>query len=101
MTAGIRGWHTRRVAKARRVIFQDLKGEAVLLNLENGRYYGLDKVGCRMYKLLVVSKSIQAAFDTLLAEYEVEPRRLRRDLTTFLQHLQQNGLITDAQGEES
>ncbi|MBN1400973.1 MAG: PqqD family peptide modification chaperone, partial [Anaerolineae bacterium] len=34
-------------------LFRELDGEAVLLNLESGHYYGLDEVGTRILSLLV------------------------------------------------
>ena len=34
------------------VLFQTVYDEAVLLNLNNDRYYGLDNVGARMWQLL-------------------------------------------------
>lgn len=37
-----------RVEISPEVLFQELQGEAVLLNLTSERYYGLDDVGMRM-----------------------------------------------------
>ena len=87
---------THRVVQAPDVLLQDLAGEAVLLNLENGLYYGLDEVGFRMFNLLVSSDSVQAAYEQLLQEYEVEPERLRSDLEQLLGNLLQNGLVLNA-----
>lgn len=83
----------RRIKQAPDVLLQDLDGEAVLLNLVNGHYYGLDEVSFRMYNLLVGSDSVQAAYDQLLQEYEVAPERLQADLEKFLEHLLDNGLV--------
>jgi Coenzyme PQQ synthesis protein D (PqqD) len=82
-----------RVIKAPGVLLQDLDGEAVLLNLGNEQYYGLDAISFRMYKLLVSSISIQAAYERLLQEYDVAPDQLRKDLQAFLEHLRENGLV--------
>ena len=86
----------RQVLKAENVLLQDLNGEAVLLNLANGQYYGLDENSYHMYKTLLSSSSVQAAYETLLKEYEVEPGQLRADLDRFLAHLLGNGLLIDA-----
>jgi hypothetical protein len=82
-----------RVGKAPHVLLQDLDGEAVLLNLSNGHYYGLDAISFRMYSLLVGSETVQAAYEQLLQEYEVAPEQLRADLERFLKHLLDNGLV--------
>ena len=84
---------SRQVIKAPDVLLQDLNGEAVLLNLRNGQYYGMDENSFHMYKALTTSSSIQAAYETLSQEYEVEPGQLRSDLDKFLAHLLENGLL--------
>lgn len=83
----------RQVIKAPDVLLQDLEGEAVLLNLANGQYYGLDENSYHMYKMLTSCSSVQAAYVALCQEYEVEPEQLRSDLDTFLAHLLENGLL--------
>ena len=84
----------RRVVHGPDVLIQDLEGEAVLLNLTNGQYYGLDKDSYHMYKVLISSASVEAAYASLLQEYEFEPVQLRTDLEKFLAHLFENGLVT-------
>lgn len=75
------------------VLMQELDGEAVLLNLDSGKYFGLDEVGTRMWQLLQSSASIQVAFDQILDEYEVEPGQLRSDLEGLIAELTAEKLI--------
>lgn len=75
------------------VMMQELDGEAVILNLKSEMYFGLDDVGTRMWTLLSESPSIQAAFDTLANEYDVEENTLRNDLTQLLHNLSEHGLL--------
>jgi hypothetical protein len=84
---------TRIFTKAPHVLMQELDGEAVLLNLNNGQYYGLDEVGYRMVQLLVSSGSFDTTYKTLLQEYEVDPKKLRSDLEKLLEDLIKNGLV--------
>jgi len=84
---------TRQIIKSTNVLLQDLNGEAVLLNLGNGQYYGMDENSYHMYKTLVSSPSVQAAYETLLQEYEIGPEQLRIDLDKFLAHLLENDLV--------
>lgn len=65
----------------------------MLLNLNNESYYGLDEVGTRMWELLTSSESIQAAYDQLLDEYEVEAETLRRDMQNLISNLFDQGLL--------
>jgi coenzyme PQQ synthesis protein D (PqqD) len=75
------------------VMVRQLEGESVLLNLNSESYFGLDDVGTRMWTVLTESESIETAFQTLLAEYEVEPEQLRTDLCSFIDKLSVAGLI--------
>jgi hypothetical protein len=71
----------------------DLAGEAAILNLKNGVYYGLDAVGARIWNLVQEPKTFAKLRDTLLAEYEVEAPRLDTDLRDLLDKLAEQGLI--------
>ena len=70
-----------------------LGGESVLLSLKSQHYYGLDEVGTRMWNVLTTSPSVEAAYETLLEEYEVEPETLRQDLDDLLGKLAEQGLV--------
>ncbi len=77
----------------RDVLFRDLGGEAVLLNLENGKYYGLDDVGTRMWSLLAEHGRVERAYQALLGEYDVDEEQLLRDLLRLIDELAHNGLL--------
>lgn len=76
------------------VLISNLQDESVILNLDSERYFGLDEVGTRMLTVLSRSDSIEAAYEQLLAEYEVDPPALRQDLSSLIENLVQQGLIT-------
>lgn len=82
-----------RVKLSEDVLISDLQGESVILNVNSQRYYGLDKVGTRFLTLLSDSETIEQAFETLLAEYDVEADQLRVDLTDLLAELRDQGLV--------
>lgn len=76
------------------VTFRDLAGESVLLNLSTGTYFGLDAVGTRLWHLIAEHGSTTSAIKTLLAEYEVDPLRLQRDVDALIDQLLAKGLLT-------
>lgn len=82
-----------RLSVAPDVLVNVIDGQAVLLNLKTERYFGLDEVGTEMWRALTSSDSLEAASSVLLAEYEVEPERLRADLLSLAQKLIENGLL--------
>ncbi len=71
----------------------DLAGEAAILNLKTGVYYGLDAVGSRVWELIQEPKTVAAVRDALLEEYEVEPARCESDLKQLLAQLAEKELL--------
>jgi len=84
---------TDRGAVPAHVLVRFLDRESVLLNLETERYFGLDETATRMWQLVTGSQDIEAAYQELLAEYDVEPELLRTNLTDLLGQLVENGLL--------
>ena len=70
-----------------------IEDESVLLNLKSESYYGLDQMGTVMWAALTSSDSIQAAYDKLLHDYDVEPGTLRADLNALIDKLVDKGLL--------
>jgi hypothetical protein len=75
------------------VLVRELQGESVLLNLDSESYFGLDDVGTRMWHVLAATASTGAAFEALLAEFDVSPEELGRDLAEFIAALSAAGLV--------
>jgi hypothetical protein len=75
------------------VLVSGLQQESVILNLDTERYFGLDDVGARMFSILSSSNSIEAAFQVLVEEYEVEPDILKDDLLALADSLIEQGLL--------
>lgn len=71
----------------------DLGGEAAILNLKNGVYYGLNPVGARVWKLVQEPRTFAELRDILLGEYEVDSTTLESDLRDVLGKLAEQGLI--------
>lgn len=79
-------------------MFRELEGESVILDLDSESYFGLDQIGTRMWQAVTAADSIEAAFDVLLEEYEVEADTLRTDLSELLDTLLARGLIEVSDG---
>ena len=71
-----------------------LPDEVVLLNPQDGVYYGLDSVGARIWELIATPIRVADLHTRLLDEYEVEPQRLADDLIRLLSQLSDRGLLT-------
>ena len=71
----------------------DLAGEAAILNVKSGVYYGLDPVGARIWTLMQEPRAVAEIQNAIASEYEVEPERASRDLVGLLEKLLAEGLI--------
>lgn len=69
------------------VLFRDLDGEAVLLELDSGRYFGLNETGTRMWLLLQEHGSVEPALRAMLGEFDVAEDHLRREMLSFVDAL--------------
>jgi hypothetical protein len=75
------------------VLVSEVGSEAVLLDLRSERYFSLDETGAAVWRAVAATPSVQTAYDALLAEYEVEPERLRQDMFALLEKLAEHGLV--------
>lgn len=75
------------------VVFRDLEGELVLLNLKTGVYFGIDPIGTRIWHLMQEHRSLREIRDALLEEYEVTKRQCEDDLLRFVGLLREKDLI--------
>jgi Coenzyme PQQ synthesis protein D (PqqD) len=81
------------VVAAKDQVSCDLAGEAAILNITNGVYYGLDPVGARIWSLMQQPRSVGEIQTVITGEYDVEPERCARDLVSLLEKLLAEGLI--------
>lgn len=79
------------------VLISRLQEESVILNLDSERYFGLDDVGTRMLSVLSTSESIEAAYESLREEYDVDSHVLRQDLLALIESLLQQGIVEVAE----
>lgn len=90
---------TQRVLLSSDAMLQEIGGEGVILDLASARYFGLDRVGLRTWQLLQADPSLAVAARALVAEYDVDPAVLERDLMTLVGQLVDAGLATIEAGD--
>ena len=77
------------------VLYREVDGQMVLLNLETEQYFGLNEVGAH-----IVTRLIEQPFDDALAsltnEFEVDRSVLHRDVERLVGDLVQAGLLKRA-----
>jgi len=71
-------------------------GEAVLIGIETGRYYGLDAVGTAIWNRLEQPCSIDALCAGLVEEFEGDPAVIEEETRTFIALLVERDLVRPA-----
>lgn len=82
-----------RLVAARDQVSVEVEGEAVILSLADGVYYGLDPVGARVWTLLEQPRTVAELRDAVVAEWEVDASTAQRDLLALLSELAGRGLV--------
>jgi hypothetical protein len=70
-----------------------LDGEAVVLHLGSGTYFGANEVGSRIWELLLEGTNRASLDERLAVEFEVDRATLTSDVDRFLGELERAGLI--------
>jgi len=71
----------------------NMDGEVVMLSLQRGEYFGLDKIGSRIWELIEHTVKVDEVRIILMDEYEVDEETCLKDLIEFLDDLQNKGLV--------
>lgn len=78
------------------VVFRALDGEAVILDLTSGIYFGLNQVGTRIWQLVDEGLAVEAIVDRLAAEYDAPRATIQADVARLLDALRSRRLIRPA-----
>jgi hypothetical protein len=70
-----------------------LDGEAAILNIKNGEYYGLDEVGSSVWGIMSQPHTIAEIVCQITSEYEVDAARCAADLLSLISQLAVRGLV--------
>jgi hypothetical protein len=84
--------HARFVA-TREVAQTEIDGEAVVLNLRDGNYYGLNAVASQVWQWLREPRTMDELEGLLMAEFKVDAGRAGGDLRKLLADLRTRKLI--------
>lgn len=75
------------------VVFKELEGRGILLNLENGSYYETNPVGLAFWKECDGRKSSEAISRSVAREFETDVQQAARDLSRFAAQLKSRKLL--------
>jgi hypothetical protein len=83
------------------VVYRSFPAETVVLNLETGKYHGLNTTAGQMLEALEQAACVRDAAVALSERYEQEQSTIERDLCELCQSLLERGLIETDGGAAS
>ena len=81
------------------ILFQELHGEIVILNIELESYYSLNPVGSKVWQLLTSTENVKGAIEELLQIYLVDEATLHHDVTLLAEELLEEELLISCDSE--
>jgi coenzyme PQQ synthesis protein D (PqqD) len=75
------------------VVYRPFPAETVLLNLETGKYHGLNPTGGRMLEVVQKADTVRQAASELAEEYDQPLERIQEDLCQLCAKLADRGLV--------
>lgn len=76
-----------------------IDGEAIIINLANGIYYSMDKVGGLLWEVLAGGHKLEEAVATVMARYDVSPEQAQADAERLAAELLQENLLAETNDE--
>ncbi|HZV74507.1 MAG TPA: PqqD family protein [Conexibacter sp.] len=89
-----------RVSVPQHVVHRSFAAETVVLNLETGRYHGLNHSAGRMLVALERHGAVRAAAAEVAAEFDRPVDEIERDLCELCGQLSERGLLEVDDGED-
>ena len=82
-----------RISRRADLLASGLRGETVMLDVQQGRYFGLDDIGSDIWALLESPLSVGELCEQLVATYDVDAEICQRDVLALLEELREAGLL--------
>jgi len=73
-----------------------IDGEAIIINLANGIYYSMDKVGGEIWEMLAEGRSLEEVGAAVIARYNVTHEQAQADVERLATELLQENLLMAA-----
>ena len=70
-----------------------LDGEAIIINLSNGMYYSMDRVGGLIWEMIEGQSSLEETVAEIIARYDVSPQQAQADVQRVADELVQEKLV--------
>lgn len=74
-------------------IVSDMGSEKVMLNIENGKYYNLGKIGGDIWELIDTPILVSELITNIMAKYDVNKEKCEEEVVSFLESMHEEKLV--------
>jgi len=85
-----------KVSASKQILSSDIGDEMVMMDINLGKYFSLKGPSGRVWELIGNGTTVQAIFDVLLEEYDVEAEQCQQELLALLKDLHDAEMIVAA-----
>jgi len=78
-----------------------MDGEAIMINLANGIYYSMDKVGGKIWECIEQEQSLEHIIQAVVTSYDVSQEQVKKDIESLASQLLEEKLIVCKENGES
>ena len=84
---------TTRISRNPAILTAEVDGEAVMMSIAAGRYYGLDNIGTVIWKRIDPPCSFADLVDQLALEYDADRATIASDVRALLNRMAQQDVV--------
>jgi len=81
------------MVKAKDLVQKEIESKSVLLNLDNGNYYTLNRTGTFIWSLIDGKKRTSEIIEQVVQKFDVDSSQAAMDAETLIRDLENEGLI--------
>ena len=83
-----------RIHRTASILTAEVDKQMVMMNIESGRYLGLDDIGSVIWQRLETPRAFGELIDSLVAEYDADRSVISDDVRKLLSDMASHGLVT-------
>jgi hypothetical protein len=82
-----------RIARVEGAISSEIDGEAVILEIESGQIFHLNRLGSQIWRMLEDALDMEELCAALQRRYDVAAQTCRQDVSEFVEAMGKRGLV--------
>lgn len=83
-----------RIARRRDLLSAPIADELTVMDIDTGRYFGMNGVAARIWALLEADRTMDALCADLMTAFDVDAETCRREVTAFVSEMAAQGLVS-------